>query len=239
MYCVHASDIQGEDEVLRCGLSPLQCDGEKTFYTCDDLLFYATVQKRRFRANYVDKERQNIYYVYETLVCTNAWLFVNDYVPQNRELHLTTMSMEDDIHALFKVHFNTKPTRVKGTLYKSSVKITYGAEICKHRHDVVYMYKSIKFENLADNIVEYLIHMLNETFLQTDLYLDCNDYDILLDVVHKCLVHYDILVSPYFVHLFIRNYNILQRNKVVIKDLCACYDNIYCTCEELLNFNFK
>ncbi len=40
-------------------------------------------------------------------------------------------------------------------------------------------YKSIKFENLADNIVEYLIHMLNETFLQTDLYLDCNDYDIL------------------------------------------------------------
>ncbi len=129
-------------------------------------------------ANYVDKESPNIYYVYETLVCTNAWLFVNDYVPKNRELHLTTMSMEDDIHASFKVHFNTKPTRVKGTLYKSSVRITYGAEICKHRHDVVYMYKSIKFENLADNIVEYLIHMLNETFLQTDLYLDCNDCDI-------------------------------------------------------------
>ncbi len=45
--------------------------------------------------------------------------------------------MEDDIHASFKVHFNTKPTRIKGTLYKSSVKITYGAEICKYRHDVV------------------------------------------------------------------------------------------------------
>lgn len=242
-------ELQGRGanvEVIRCNFQPFQGIDENYMTLTlklaeEDLEFYTYTKKRIKKKRYINISTNSThYYVYGFVCCTSVWMFVNEYVADGKELHMTTTELTSEMHCISRIDFRSKPTIRHGMLSKSSVgyEFSIGVRSCVHTCDLIYLIEGVGVvEQNTWLIYEYLKCHLYETYVDNK-YVDYNNYDSLLRIVYDCLKYYKVLVSPYLIRLFIRDYYRVNETERIIREKCNCHGNFCTCCVELLNFNF-
>ncbi len=172
-----------------CMRRPLHCDNSE-LCTHEDTDFYEQVKYYKKENN---EKTYCSFYVYRRLIKANFWMFVTKFGEHKTFIKITfnSFSFKDGSHKLGAICF---------FMLKRSHNISYGKVMCEHMTGL----EDILVDRIRD-VCDYLRQLL-----KNDNKICSEDINVLMRIQCMCL-DYGVLVSPYFISLYVRAYNTLNK----------------------------